>query len=333
MPKVALVQVVFNSKRFMSRVIPAALNQTEKDIEFYAVISGNDDAGREHLEEFHPEVKILDPGTNVGFAKGHNLIFNEIDAPYFQLINPDLIISPDFVEKMLECLETNSRVGAIGGKLLTYDFINKQSTNIIDSTGVIIRKTGRALDRGQHCPDQQQYDEQTDLMAVSGAGPMYRRDALTDVAETSADGHVQYFDEDFHSYFEDVDLCWRMYNRGWKIRYQPKAIGWHGRAVASSRGGYGRVLSFIKHRREIPLKIRRLNYKNHFFLFLKNSPRWYAQFISRELFYNVYILFIETSVLRVLPEMLKQLPSMLAKRKILRQRRNVSMSEAEKLLD
>jgi hypothetical protein len=52
MPKVALVQVVYNSKRFMSRVIPAALNQTEKDIEFYAVISANDDASRVNSHDF-----------------------------------------------------------------------------------------------------------------------------------------------------------------------------------------------------------------------------------------------------------------------------------------
>src|SRR5210317_495719 len=121
MPKVALVQVVYNSMRFIPTVFPAALNQTEKDCQFIAVIAGNNDGSKEYIEEFFPQVKVLDPECNIGFAAGHNMVFSTIDAQYFQLINPDLIVSPDFVEKMLTTFENQKRLGAVGGKLLRYD--------------------------------------------------------------------------------------------------------------------------------------------------------------------------------------------------------------------
>lgn len=333
MPKVALIQVVYNSRRFLPRVIPAALGQTEKDLKFFAVIAGNDDASREYLEEHFPAVEIIDPGYNTGFARGHNMIFSSVDAQYFQLINPDLIISPDFVEKMLDLFEGTSGMGAVGGKLLKYDFDHDKPTRIIDSTGVIIRKTGRALDRGQHETDVGQYDEQPELMAVSGAAAMYNRDALDDIIEPGTDGTPQYFDEDFNSYFEDVDLCWRMYNRGWKIRYQPDALAWHGRAVASSPGGYSRLVSYVRHRRKIPLTIRRLNYKNHFFMFVKNSPRWYLKFFGREFFYNFYVFLFEPKLLNVIPEVWEQFPRFWNKRQILKNRRSINLTDSEKLLE
>ncbi len=332
MPKVALVQVVYNSLEFIPRVLPAALNQTEKDTQFYAVIAGNEDGGREHIEEHFPQVHIIDPGYNVGFARGHNIVFSSIDARYFQLINPDLIISTDFVENMLMTFDQSSRMGAVGGKLLQFNFKKDKPAKTIDSTGVIIRKTGRALDRGQHETDAGQHDQQVELMAVSGAAAMYHRDALEDIIEQGANGRPQYFDEGFHSYLEDVDLCWRMYNRGWKIRYQPQAVAWHGRNAGSSPGGYSRIVSYVRHRRAIPLQIRKLNYRNHIFMFVKNSPKWYLKFFGREVLYNVFVLFVEPGVLPTLADMLRQFPVFWRKRNRIKMSRRISQTEAGKLL-
>jgi GT2 family glycosyltransferase len=256
-----------------------------------------------------------------------------VDAEYFQLINPDLIISPDFVEKMLIPFEQTSRLGAVGGKLLKYDFKNNMTSNLIDSTGVVIRKTGRAVDRGQHEEDVGQYDQKTQVIAVSGAAAMYSMKALKDIVEPSVHSLPQYFDEDFHSYFEDVDLCWRMYNRAWEIRFQPEAIAWHGRAVAASPGGYSRLISYVRHRKKIPLAIRKLNYRNHIFLFMKNSPRWYLKFFAREIFYNLYVLIFEPTLLTALPGILREIPTNTRKRKAILRRRKISRVDAEKLLE
>ena len=330
MPKVALVQVVYNSAEFIPKVFPAALNQTHQDTVVYAVIAGNQDRSKEYIEEHFPQVKIIDPGYNIGFSRGHNELFAQIDADFFQLVNPDLIMTETFVEEMLKPFQEDGRVGAVSGKILRYDFAADKPTTQIDSTGVVISRSGRGRDRGQHEEDQGQYDTDTNIIAVSGAAAMYRKAALEDVKYQRPDGETEYFDLDFHSYWEDIDLSWRLINRGWKIKYNPMALAFHGRAASSSPGGYKKILAFIRHHRAIKPQIRQLNYKNHIFMFIKNSPRWYWQFFVRELFYNIFVLIFETSTLKVWPTFIKQLPAMLRKRRYIQQTRKISISEMEK---
>lgn len=332
MSKVALIQVVYNSMKFIPQVFTAVYNQTYKDFEFYVVVSGNDDGSKEYIQEHFPQVKIIDPGYNIGFSKGHNELFQKIDVEFFQLVNPDLIMTPTYLEEMLKALEQNARAGAVTGKLLRYDFEKNQETNILDSTGVVMSRSGRGRDRGQHEVDVGQYDTQTNLIAVSGAGPMYRKTALLDVAERNQAGGFEFFDEDFHSYWEDVDLSLRMINRGWQIQFVPTAVGYHGRTASSSPGGYRKLWSFWRHHRGISKQIRSLNYKNHIFLVLKNFPYFYWQFFVREILYNLYVLVFETGTLKILPQFFEQLSRMWRKRKIIQKNRMINQTDFQQLL-
>jgi GT2 family glycosyltransferase len=315
MSKVTIVQVIYNNRRFIEPVFGAIFNQTYKDFNVVAVISGNDDKGKELLMEKFPQVEIIDPGYNIGFAAGHNLVFAKYQSEFFQLVNPDLIMEPDYIEQMLKAF-ANPKVGAATGKLLKCDFsrvgegLKPSPTKIIDSTGVTISKSGRARDRGQHEVDRGQYDKDTSIQAVSAAGAMFRRSALQ-----ATSYNLQAFDEDFHSYWEDVDLTWRMSNAGWKNVFVPAAVGYHGRGAGSSEKGYADVIGFIRHHKNLPARVRKLNYQNHIFMYLKNSPYFYPQFFAREFFMLCYIIFFEITTLSVIPNFLKLLPKMWNKRK------------------
>jgi GT2 family glycosyltransferase len=378
MPKVTVIQVIYNGRRFIEPVFSAIFAQGFKDFEVVAVISGNDDGGKELLAQKFPQVKIIDPGYNIGFAAGHNLVFSQSASEFFQLVNPDLIMETDYIEKMLKAFD-DEKVGAATGKLLRYDFENNRKTNIIDTTGVVIFKSGRARDRGQHEVDNHQYDSLTSVQAVSAAAAMYRRSAIVavkmpfspttpsplrrgrpsfaggDAPRLSEDslrssppfsaeggsasggqggvpgeaggggGSYEFFDQDFHSYWEDVDLSWRMANAGWKNVFVPSAIAYHGRGAGSSKNGYADVAGFIKHHRQLSPHIRQLNYKNHIFMYIKNSKYLYPQFFVREFFMFFYILFFEPSTLKVLPEMFKLMPKMWGKRKYIKVCRRPSM--------
>ncbi len=329
MARVTVIQVVYNNRQFIEPVFSAIFNQTYKDIEVVAVISGNEDGGKELLMEKFPKVTIIDPGYNIGFAAGHNLVFQKYQSEFFQLVNPDLILEKDYIEKMLKVF-ADPKVGAATGKLYQADrediannTIKPRIDKILDTTGVTIAKSGRARDRGQHEIDKGQYDGLVNIQAVSGAGPMFRKAALEDIKSVRADEkpfsgfplQYEYFDEDFHSYWEDVDLSWRMNNAGWKNIFVPSAIGFHGRGAASSKNGYSDVIGFIKHHKTLSPRVKQLNYKNHILMYIKNSPYLYPQFFIREFFMLGYIILFETSTLKVLPEMLKLLPKMWKKRK------------------
>ncbi len=242
MPKVTVVQVVYNSRKFIEPVFSAIFNQTFRDFNVVAVISGNADESKEFLQKQFPRVEIVDPNYNIGFAKGHNLVFEKYQSDFFQLVNPDLIMEPDYIEKMLEAF-SSSKVGAATGKLyqfkdLSFKIEDYRLNKTLDTTGVVIEKSGRARDRGQHEPDQGQYDASLALQAVSAAGAMYRRSALEASKVPKTGGGFEYFDEDFHSYWEDVDLAWRARRAGWTGFYEPSALAWHvrgGSNLASPR--------------------------------------------------------------------------------------------------
>jgi GT2 family glycosyltransferase len=321
MPKVTVVQVIYNNKRFIKPVFNAIYSQTFKDFNVVAVISDNDDGGKEFLKENFPQVEIIDPGYNIGFAAGHNLVFQKYSSEFFQLVNPDMIMEPNYIEELLKAFQ-DPKVGAATGKLLQWDTTriplvqHKGDPCVLDTTGVTISKSGRARDRGQHEVDSGQYDTLVNVDAVSGAGCMYRAAALSAVSpDASVGAGREFFDTDFHSYWEDVDLSWRMVNAGWKNIFVPNAVGYHGRGAGSSEKGYSDVVGFIKHHAKLSPRIKQLNYKNHIFMYIKNSKYYYPQFFVREFFMLWYVLFFEISTFKVLPEFLKQLPKMWQKRK------------------
>ena len=111
MNKVTVIQVVYNSRKYIGRVFERVFNQTFRDFEFVAVISGNEDKSKEYIMENFPKVKIIDPGFNIGFAKGHNLVFENFKSEFYQLVNPDLILEPNYIEEMLKAFEDRA-VGA-----------------------------------------------------------------------------------------------------------------------------------------------------------------------------------------------------------------------------
>ncbi len=330
MPKVTLVQMVFNSLKYIPQSFDAMIAQTHGDTEIVAVINGNENGEKEYIEKNYPQVKIIDPGENLRFVRGHNLVFEKNDTDFFQLVNDDLILEPNYVEEMLKVF-ADPKVGAANGKIYQYNFAKNEKSDRLDTTGVVVQRSGRARSRGQHEIDQGQYDDKTELLAVDGAACMYRKAALEEVKYKRPDGRTEYFDFDFEMYWEDVDLAWRMVNAGWKCKFVPTAIGYHGRTAASSPKGYSRVWAFIKHHRQIAPWILKFNYKNHIFLFIKNSPRWYWQFFAREFFYNCFAIVFETKTYAVLPTFFKQLPLIWKKRRYNQSHRKTSTAEIEKL--
>lgn len=331
MKKVVLVQMIWNGMKYIPESFASMVNQTYSNTEIIAVINGNEDGGKEYIQQHFPGVKIIDPGENLRFVRGHNLIFSTIDADLFQLVNQDLILEPTYVEEMVKAFE-DPTVGAANGKIYQYNFDTHTKSRILDTTGVVISKTGRGRSRGQNELDNNQYDHKVDIIAVDGAACMYSKQALEDVKYSRPDGRVEYFDIDFEMYWEDVDLAWRMVNSGWKCLFVPTAIGYHGRTAGASPGGYKKVWAFIQHHKKIADWILQYNYKNHIFLIIKNSPKWYWQFFVREFFYQIYVLCIETRTLKVLPRFFSQLPLMWYKRKYIQAHRKISTEEMEKLL-
>jgi GT2 family glycosyltransferase len=311
MPKVSVILVIYNAQKYIKPVFDAIFAQTYKDIEVIAVINGNEDGSKELIEQSYTTVKILEPGVN-SWCASNNLAIAESEGDLVQLVNQDLILEPDYIDKMVREF-VDKRVGAATGKLLRFDFDKMQKTNIIDTTGIIMSSSGRARDRGQLQVDRGQFDTQTDIFGVSGAGPMFRKSVLEEI-KYCENNKCEYMDEDFVMYWDDVDLSWRINHSGHKIIYVPGAVAYHGRTAGQSEGGYVHFYKFIKHHSKLSKQILKWNYKNHILMYLKNTKIIHPMFILREIAMLGYILIFETSTLAIIPELFRQIPKIRRKR-------------------
>jgi GT2 family glycosyltransferase len=206
------------------------------------------------LESCAETAKIIYNDSNTGFAAAQNQAMRAAAGQWFLSLNPDVVLSPSFIEEMVQAGELDARVGAISGKLLRwYPGEEKEFSQIIDSTGIYFTPSLRHLDRGAEEGDRGQYDRLEYVFGATGAAALYRRIMVEDV---SVEG--EFFDEQFFAYREDADLAWRAQLMGWKCLYTPKAVAWHVRRVTPER------------RSQLPTEINWHSIKNRFLMRAKN---------------------------------------------------------------
>jgi GT2 family glycosyltransferase len=188
----------------------------------------------------------------------------------------------------------------------------------LDSTGIIMLRSQRHLDRGADQPDRGQFDKPEDVFGPSGAAAVYRSKALDDVAVNG-----QFFDEDFFAYREDADLAWRCRLMGWKSIYVPGAIALHRRRVTPER------------RSKLSALINYHSVKNRFLLRLNNMTRslylrdlW--QITVRDAAVVGYVFIREWTSIGALTYVIRQMPRLWKKRRAIQARKRISGPELDR---
>ena len=193
--------------------------------EVIVVDNGSTDGSLEQVQLKFPKVTVLRNDFNMGFCKAHNQAIRIARSDFLLLLNFDIFLKPDFLEKMVRAIGNSPNVGMVSGKL--YRSFNGQPSTILDSTGMTMVRYFSSP-RGEKEEDSGQFDgpEHRNIFGPCGAAPLYRRAMLEDIRCQG-----EYFDEDFVNYVEDVDLAWRAQLRGWKGVYEPGAVAYHERGV------------------------------------------------------------------------------------------------------
>ncbi|OQX71496.1 hypothetical protein B6D52_01260 [Candidatus Parcubacteria bacterium 4484_255] len=277
--KVLIQIVTWNSHFFMENCLDSVFAQTYKDFSVLIIDNASTDKTIEFIRKKYSSFEnlfILKNVQNLGFAPAHNQGFNISQSDFILVMNPDIVLQPDFLEKLMTTMKTNRRIGSCSGKLLKMKFNNSETkvkgikTEIIDSTGLLIRKSGQAIDRGEGEEDRGQYDKVNDVFGLSGACVLYRRKALEDVKIPASKGY-EYFDNDFFAYKEDVDLAWRLNLRNWRNVYVSGAMAYHFRAGApkSKRFCQSPLINFYSFRNHLWMLIKDI----HSPIFWKNIGR------------------------------------------------------------
>jgi GT2 family glycosyltransferase len=277
----------------------------------------------------NPRVKIVIHPKNLGYTGGHNDFFTKNQAEFLMVINPDTKMEKDFLAKIMPIFD-DPKVAAATGKIIK-PFKNENGETILDSTGVSISRSRAAYDRGHLEVDKGQYDSDTDIFGVSGAGAIYRKTALEDTKLSEG----EYFDKDYFAYMEDVDLSWRMRLYGYSIRFVPAAILFHERALAASEGGLKSFLTFLRHNKSASGWLKGMSLRNRLwtlikcdfgFAFWKDSPF----IIVRELAKWGYVVVLKRDTFWAIPEFFKGIGKMRKKRALIQSRKVVSSAEMAK---
>lgn len=270
----------------------------------------------------YPEVQILAMQDNLGYSGGANRIIKEADGyGYVLLLNPDVVLEPRYLEELVRVMASMPGVGSVGGKLRLGDPQLEDTTRgdspcMLDSTGHLIFRNRRVVDRGHGERDVGQYDRLEEVFSICGAAVLYRRSMLDDV---QIDG--EYFDEDFFAYKEDVDIGWRARLLGWSSLYNPGAIAYHLR-------GWKRR----DDRRRVSLILKYHSLKNHFLMMLKNElPALFwrdcLSILSLVIPAVVYVSFMEPALWKAALNLKQYLPGARYKRRIIMERRRTSTEQ------
>ncbi len=320
MAKISINLLIWNGKKYIPFCLESLRQQTYSDWELNILDNASSDNADKYLKEYYPNYRINKSKNNIGFAKGHNRLISWTKSEYILCLNQDTILTPDFLKNAIEFLDQHPEVGAISPKIYKWDFnklnINQTpepekalkmleigKTNVIDSCGLKIFKNHQVVDWGQGEKDNLKFQQKQEIFGVSGALPIYRRSVLEKIKINN-----EYFEEDFFSYKEDVDLSYRLQLAGYKIYFLPQVIAYHDRTTSKHK-------SLFKGRQLKSEWIKQYSYKNHLWCILKNEfttnlIKYFFPIFWHELKKLIYIIFFERQTLRFFIKNIKEYKKM-----------------------
>ena len=210
---VAVVIPNFNGERWLPDVLESVAAQTLAPAEVVVVDDGSTDGSLALLAARHPDVRVLALGANGGFARAANAGVAAVTAEAVALVNTDVQLAPDWVERALAALESAPAAASVATKL-----VDLADPSLFYDAGDVLRRDGACEQRGRFERDGGRYDAPGEVFSACAGAALYRRSALL-----AAGG----FEERFGTYLEDVDVGLRLRLAGWTCRWEPRAVARH----------------------------------------------------------------------------------------------------------
>jgi GT2 family glycosyltransferase len=219
--KLSVVILNWNGKELMEKFLPSVITHTPADIaEIVVADNGSTDNSIEMLNEKFPIVKTIILDKNYGFAEGYNKAIRRINSAYTVLLNSDVEVTANWLNAPLEILDSEHAVAAVQPKIRAQR--NKKYFEYAGAAGGFMDLYGYPYCRGRVMSvveeDKGQYDTQTDILWATGACLFIRTDIYK--KEGGLDGR-------FFAHQEEIDMCWRLRSRGYRIVCAPSSVVYH----------------------------------------------------------------------------------------------------------
>jgi GT2 family glycosyltransferase len=248
--KIAVVILNWNGVKLLEQFLPSVISFSD-EATIYVADNASTDSSIEVLKSKFPSVKIIENDANYGFANGYNIALQQVEEAYYALVNSDIEVTKNWLTPILSIFENEKDIAIIQPKIL--DFKNKEYFEYAGAAGGFIDKYGYPFCRGRIFDtiekDLHQYDDEREIFWATGACFFIRKDIYT---------KLNGFDGDFFAHQEEIDLCWRAFNLGFKAKYTSKSIVYHVGGATLNEGNPKKTF---------------LNFRNSLLMLLKNLPK------------------------------------------------------------
>lgn len=263
--KVAVVILNYNGKKFLEQFLPNVISNCDPTwSEIVVADNASTDDSVAFMRERFPQIRLIENGSNGGFATGYNLALRQIEAQYYVLLNSDIEVSPHWLDPVVALMDSDTRIAACQPKILSY--YHREQFEYAGASGGFIDKYGYPFCRGrvfQHLEnDEGQYDAPMEVFWATGACMFVRADLYHSIGG---------LDDSFFAHMEEIDLCWRLKNDGYKVYCCPSSKVYH--------IGGGTLP------KNSPRKTY-LNFRNNLSLLVKNLPE---RRVKRTILYRIVL--------------------------------------------
>lgn len=266
--KVAVVILNWNGAKLMEEFLPSVMDYSPAELaEVIVADNGSTDASVDMLKEKFPAVRIIQLDKNYGFAEGYNQALKQINNEYTVLLNSDVEVTPGWLDAPLAAMEADSTIVAAQPKIRAQR--NKDYFEYAGAAGGYMDIYGYPYCRGRllHVveKDEGQYDTPADILWATGACLFIRTTIYKEVGG---------LDAGFFAHQEEIDMCWRLRSRGYRLVCTPQSVVYH---VG------GATLQVESPRKTF------LNFRNNLLMLYKNLPEKDLKHVMRARFWLDYI--------------------------------------------
>ena len=218
--KTAIVILNWNGRQMLETYLPNVLLFSQDDAEVIVADNASTDDSVAWLRQHHPEVRVIRLEQNWGFAEGYNRALRQVDAEYYVLLNSDVEVTHHWLQPLVEFMDNHADVAACQPKLLAMH--DHDAFEYAGACGGFIDRYGYPYCRGRVFDtverDNGQYDYRQEVLWATGACMMVRSEDYWQAG--GLDGR-------FFAHNEEIDLCWRLHERGRRIFCIPDSWVYH----------------------------------------------------------------------------------------------------------
>ncbi len=204
-PLVSIIIINYNGKSYLEKCLESIKKIKYDNLEIIVVDNNSTDGTMEFLVQNYPSIITLKLDKNYGFAKPNNMAAKIAKGDFLLFLNNDTEVTPNFLTELVQVLVGNDQIGICQSLLLKPNGEIDSSGDFIDTIGVVYNS-------------KKPIDKIREISSARGASMIIRKKLFLDLGG---------FDEQFFVSFEDVDLGWRTWIKGYKVVINPKSVVYH----------------------------------------------------------------------------------------------------------